>query len=1726
MDSFSWLHLTDLHLGMKGQPHLWPNVRGAFFDNLAELHKRCGPWDVVLFTGDLVQKGSQEEFQRLDAEVFGPLWERLNGLGSRPILLGVPGNHDLVRPGEAPEEQGPPTAAERVLIMRGCLNTIGEEFWTDSASEYRQVIDKAFKYYSPWWRNLPYAGDATIRQGILPGDFSVTWETAKRLQIGIVGLNSTFLQLAAGDYKGRLALDVRQLQAICDGDAGAWTRRHDACLLLTHQGPDWLNERSRNDVYPEINPAGRFAVHLFGHMHDNVIRSTSSAGGPMVRHWQGCSLFGMEHYGEAQEEKRRHGYSAGRLEFKKTVGHVRHWPRRAVKDANGWRFVPDHEGCVLKKDEGTAAEEIEWKPTKKKRPTELPPPAGPDVFAKRALLAYRQALLRSCDILDLSGLPEYEVARVLEKFRLRNLYVPLRIQVPVRADQIDEACFAELESRRERQRLREAGRGESGKKLPTHRTQPLGNRLDAVRRLVVLGDPGTGKTTLLRWMATAYLLRLALDPAREKLPDVKSLPIKEWLPVLVRCRELDPQQLSRITLDDILDQAVRKLEIPERRPRTDEVVEALRARLAEGRALLLVDGLDEITDPALRGRFCEQIDTIARQYAQTPLVVTSRIPGYREMHRRLDPSFELTTIAPLEPEDKDQFVEQWCQVTEPADRRQATQEELIRSIHSVDRIERFTGNPMLLTTLALVKRRVGKLPNHRHELYREAVEVLLTWRAHIGERLEERNEALPQLQYVAYAMCDRGVLKLRGDEVLNLLERMRCEYTHIRDLERHSPEDFLRIVEERAGLLAQSGEVRHEGQMVPVYEFRHLTFQEYLAALALVQGRYPGHRRGTPLAQRVAPLAGRLEEEGDDPQITENWREVLRLCVASCNEDDVDDVLRAIMEPAEHEDPQRTARARAVLAALCLSDEPNVKRTTALEVLRKFGEQIRQPDGIRDVRTGAEQAAMELGHSHWKRFLQDKLVAEFMTREPSTRHYAGGVSAMVSGRSVPNERDALGCWTTEQVSRISSKSDAEAIEGALAVMEASYSQGLPVIPGLVNSLFNLLDRGNAAAHAAAWALAWLQGMGRSRGTWEPNSAERARIIAFLSDPSNDPVALEWLASISAREHLSEATEDTISVLRRPQARSPWFATDALAEIRDPGAVEPLAQCLKDQEAESGVRQAAAVALGNIGGARAVEALGQCLKDQEAGTDVRQAASKALGNIGGARSAEALGACLPERHDILLPLQYVAYAMCHQGVQQLRRDELLKLLERMRGEYTHIRPLERHSPEDFLGILEERTSLLIQSGDVRHQGQIASGYEFCHLTFQHYLAALALIQGRYPGHQRDSTLAQRVAPLAARLEERGDDPQVTQNWREVLRLCVASCSDDDVDDVLRAIVELAEGEDPQRTARPRAILAALCLSDEPNVSAQIAQHVLLGFVNCVRADADQEHPTRVDRHVVSALCRSRWIDTLKQTLLQRFLKGSPEIQSPTGVLCFEVIDKVRSTTSSGETGPTATRLVAGSELTRLEEALFICNPETRTRPEDVPQLVSALLQMIGQSSALDHAASWALWRLMKESKTKIRDSEITAVVTHLQNSMMNPEALMSLLWLVRDCTISDALSECVSLLKHPYGRTRKAAARALGEIRDARAVEALMKCLTDKDAQVRQAALAALARIRGDETDMRLLSRDVDGVDPWRDPQETIPIARMKEAARALGLPLEDVRRRYEALADEYGLTLE
>jgi len=181
--------------------------------------------------------------------------------------------------------------------------------------------------------------------------------------------------------------------------------------------------------------------------------------------------------------------------------------------------------------------------------------------------------------------------------------------------------------------------------------------------------------------------------------------------------------------------------------------ESIHIALRGGRALLLVDGLDEISDEGARQTFANHLRTFLAMFPQAALVVTSREAGFRLVAGVVASACEQAKLAPLGEDDVVSLCVRW-HVEVVGDSEKVRTEELGRQIWGYERIRQLTENPLLLTTLFVVKRWVRELPPSRTFLYREAIRVLVrTWNVEGYAPLDEE-ETLAQLSYVA---CSRAL---------------------------------------------------------------------------------------------------------------------------------------------------------------------------------------------------------------------------------------------------------------------------------------------------------------------------------------------------------------------------------------------------------------------------------------------------------------------------------------------------------------------------------------------------------------------------------------------------------------------------------------------------------------------------------------------------------------------------------------------------------------------------------------------------------------------------------------------------------------------------------------------------------------------------------------------------------------------------------------------------------
>jgi HEAT repeat protein len=189
-------------------------------------------------------------------------------------------------------------------------------------------------------------------------------------------------------------------------------------------------------------------------------------------------------------------------------------------------------------------------------------------------------------------------------------------------------------------------------------------------------------------------------------------------------------------------------------------------------------------------------------------------------------------------------------------------------------------------------------------------------------------------------------------------------------------------------------------------------------------------------------------------------------------------------------------------------------------------------------------------------------------------------------------------------------------------------------------------------------------------------------------------------------------------------------------------------------------------------------------------------------------------------------------------------------------------------------------------------------------------------------------------------------------------------------------------------------------------------------------------------------------------------------------------------------------------------------------------LSALVGHLDRAGPTRDDTIAALCRLGADSCTTLLIDEL-----HRRDKFRSFEPVIVLLGRYGDERAGPVL---VDLASNGEPRIRPYALRAMGERLGSTAADYLRGFLDARISDVREMAVARLARLRGG-IDLRLLSRDfsdsaADLGGPgharvWLVPGDVVTELRVRQAARRLGVPPEDVRVRYEVLAKEFRLVL-
>ena len=510
------------------------------------------------------------------------------------------------------------------------------------------------------------------------------------------------------------------------------------------------------------------------------------------------------------------------------------------------------------------------------------------------LETYREALVERYGTVDLASLNTtgayYEVRLwsvfVAQTVRECNEYDPQLLEVPkdqllrlVEAGQLNRAQLEQSEKLHEERRRAYVNQ--------VSKPVLVVNDDADIPRQVILGDPGSGKSSLLRYLALQWA---QINDANQRYT--------QPLPILIELREYNRWQCSshkgflkylhEATTWHRLNQQTLKhlLEQP-------------------NRVVLLLDGLDEVFDPAEREQVINDIHRFSNAHKHVRMVVTSRVVGYQP-HRLRTAEFRHFMLQDLDDDQIGTFLDRWHEMTFDKSQQieaESKRERLEKAINNSKSIRQLAGNPLLLTMMAVLNRH-QELPRDRVDLYQQCSRLLLhQWdteralgdfpglSAEIG--LREKTEIL---RIVAYAMQTRVSDESRanyidGDTLTGLTEdylRTELRFDQARAVARALVEQL----RARNFILCDLG--------ANSYAFVHRTFLEFFCAAEIVQ-------RFNSRKLTVEGLITLFEECCRD----DDWREVLRLICGQIDEQFVGRIVEKLSNMIEGEE------APALVTAIC-----------------------------------------------------------------------------------------------------------------------------------------------------------------------------------------------------------------------------------------------------------------------------------------------------------------------------------------------------------------------------------------------------------------------------------------------------------------------------------------------------------------------------------------------------------------------------------------------------------------------------------------------------------------------------------------------------------------------------------------------------------------------------------------------------------------------------------------
>lgn len=435
-----------------------------------------------------------------------------------------------------------------------------------------------------------------------------------------------------------------------------------------------------------------------------------------------------------------------------------------------------------------------------------------------------------------------------------------------------------------------------------------------LKRAVVLGDPGFGKTWLLK--------HEALKLAEEALQKLKEHPLATSdikLPIFLSLAQLAAQTDKRGRPLPLKEALLVALE--ERYPIGKELKEWIAKNLNSERVVLLLDALDEVIPSKRQQELCNRLDDFARKYNRTQILLTSRLVGYPGLPLPLPPREGEFELLPFDRRQQREFVKAWFAG------RPDRGDLFLRKLRESPQVHALAVVPLLLALMCQLFDERGELPRSRADLYEACVWSILTrkwkeWKEERTPRSEDNpylHAKLRLLEEVAYELFVAEEDSFYLDDLLDVIEVIfRSQPRLEQNLQNKSPADVIAELQED-GLLIKAGAGEN-----PPYLFLHLTFQEYLTTCALARRTTPKPLDGLD-GKEVPEWLAIVEPHLFDPR----WEEVIRLLAGM--QDDATFLVQFLLKAKDD-----IFHHLLLLAGKCCADAQTIAESVKREVVSRL----------------------------------------------------------------------------------------------------------------------------------------------------------------------------------------------------------------------------------------------------------------------------------------------------------------------------------------------------------------------------------------------------------------------------------------------------------------------------------------------------------------------------------------------------------------------------------------------------------------------------------------------------------------------------------------------------------------------------------------------------------------------------------------------------------------------